>query len=44
MFRANGLTVTYLKRTAIGGLTLDETLPEGACRALSEEEKEKIKA
>ena len=26
MFRVNGLSVTYLKRTAIGGLSLDETL------------------
>ena len=38
MFRVNGLQVTYLKRTAIGGLRLDESLAEGECREITEEE------
>ncbi|MBR0413441.1 MAG: 16S rRNA pseudouridine(516) synthase [Clostridia bacterium] len=38
MFRANGLTVEYLKRTAIGAVALDEMLAEGDCRELSAEE------
>ena len=38
MFRVNGLSVTYLKRTAIGGLELDGSLKEGECRELSDEE------
>ena len=42
MFRANGLQVEYLKRTAIGGLALDETLAQGACRELDESEVERI--
>ncbi|MBQ3431799.1 MAG: 16S rRNA pseudouridine(516) synthase [Clostridia bacterium] len=42
MFRVNGLAVTYLKRTAMGGLTLDESLAEGACRELTAEERKKI--
>lgn len=39
MFLAVGCTVIWLKRAAMGGLELDETLPEGACRPLSEKEK-----
>ncbi len=39
MFLAVGCTVIWLKRTAMGGLELDGTLPEGACRPLSEKEK-----
>lgn len=38
MFAAVGCTVIWLKRDAIGGLQLDETLPEGACRPLTETE------
>ncbi len=37
-----GKNVLYLKRCAIGGLRLDETLAPGACRELSEAEKELI--
>ena len=43
MFRANGYSVEYLKRTAIGNLELDENLKEGGCRQLSIEEVNKIK-
>lgn len=39
MFLAVGCTVIWLKRVAMGGLELDETLAEGACRPLSEKEK-----
>lgn len=42
MFRARGLTVTYLKRLSIGGLRLDETLAEGESRELSKNEKDVI--
>ena len=35
MFRVNGLSVEYLKRTAIGAVELDENLAEGACRELT---------
>lgn len=42
MFRANGLAVEYLKRTAMGGLSLDDSLAEGACREISEEERKCI--
>ncbi|MBE6818933.1 MAG: 16S rRNA pseudouridine(516) synthase [Ruminococcaceae bacterium] len=38
MFRANGLSVTYLKRTAIGAVALDESLAPGECRELRAEE------
>lgn len=38
MFLKHGITVNALHRTAIGGVTLDEALPEGACRYLTEEE------
>ena len=43
MFRVNGLSVTYLKRTAMGGLRLDEMLAPGACRELTAEELKMIK-
>lgn len=43
MFRVNGYHVEYLKRTAIGGLALDETLAEGECRMISAEELECLK-
>lgn len=39
MFLAVGNEVTWLKRYAIGALQLDETLPEGACRPLTDQEK-----
>ncbi len=38
MFASQGATVTKLRRIAIGGLSLDETLPEGACRELTPQE------
>lgn len=38
MFLVNGLHVTYLKRTAIGSLKLDESLEEGMCRRISQNE------
>ena len=38
MFQAIGLTVTYLKRVSMGSLVLDEDLPEGRIRELTEEE------
>ena len=38
MMLARGLRVTYLKRTAIGGVRLDESLAPGAYRELKEEE------
>jgi len=37
-----GKNVLYLKRCAIGGLLLDETLVPGACRELTDAEKELI--
>jgi 16S rRNA pseudouridine516 synthase len=39
MFAAVGCHVTWLKRYAMGGLVLDEDLPEGQCRPLTEAEK-----
>lgn len=39
MFAAVGYHVEWLKRTAMGGLQLDETLAEGACRPLTVEER-----
>ncbi|MCI5882612.1 MAG: 16S rRNA pseudouridine(516) synthase [Clostridiales bacterium] len=42
MLKAVGCYVVYLKRIAIGGLTLDETLQPGEYRKLTEEEKRKI--
>lgn len=38
MFEAVGEKVTYLKRTAIGGLGLDQVLKLGQCRELADEE------
>lgn len=38
MFRVNGLSVVYLKRTAIGGLVLDASLKEGECREINAQE------
>ena len=38
MFRAVGLTVTYLKRLSMGGLVLDRELKKGEYRPLTEEE------
>lgn len=38
MIRHFGAKVVYLRRTAIGGVPLDETLPEGAYRELNEAE------
>ncbi|MCR5207588.1 MAG: rRNA pseudouridine synthase [Eubacterium sp.] len=42
MFKKHGITVTALKRTAIGGLSLDEKLGEGGCRYITADELEKI--
>ncbi len=39
MFTAVGYHVEWLKRTAMGGLNLDESLKEGECRPLTVEEK-----
>ena len=39
MFAAVGCHVEWLKRVKMGGLSLDETLEEGACRPLTPEEK-----
>ncbi|MCU6761272.1 Ribosomal small subunit pseudouridine synthase A [uncultured Roseburia sp.] len=43
MFQAVGLSVLYLKRISMGSLTLDESLPPGAYRMLTEEEIKKLK-
>lgn len=42
MFAADGVHVTYLKRTAIGGLALDPSLREGEARYISEKELKQI--
>lgn len=42
MFEAVGKKVTYLKRLSIGNLQLDESIPLGKYRELSEEEIKKI--
>ena len=39
MFGAHGIGVLSLCRLSIGGLTLDENLPEGECRELTDDEK-----
>jgi 16S rRNA pseudouridine516 synthase len=44
MFAAVGCHVIWLKRYAMGGLVLDETLAEGDCRPLSVDEKLSILA
>lgn len=38
LFEVIGLTVTSLQRLQIGGLTLDDSLPEGSFRLLTDEE------
>lgn len=43
MFQAVGLTVIYLKRISMGSLNLDETLPEGEIRKLTDEEVARLK-
>ena len=43
MLKAVGNEVVYLKRTAMGGLLLDENLPSGSYRELTEEEMRKMK-
>lgn len=43
MFEAVGKKVTYLKRISMGSLVLDETLPVGECRPLTEEELTQLK-
>lgn len=42
MFGVLGLGVDWLKRTGIGGLSLDEQLPEGGCREILHKERDKI--
>lgn len=42
MFHALGCEVTYLKRTAIGGLKLDYRLSLGECRLITDDEKAQI--
>ncbi|WP_214630044.1 pseudouridine synthase [Paenibacillus agaridevorans] len=44
MFHAVGKTVLTLKRLSMGPLTLDESLPEGVYRELTDEEVEGLKA
>lgn len=43
MFAAVGSKVTYLKRISMGPLVLDETLPQGAFRELTEPELEALR-
>lgn len=42
MFQARGKNVLQLKRLKIGGLALDDTLPEGDCHLLTSEETQAI--
>ena len=42
MFASTGNKVLDLKRVKMGGLSLDESLAEGECRLLSDEEVEAI--
>ena len=42
MFEAVGKKVIYLKRLSMGTLHLDETLPKGGFRALTEQEIKKL--
>jgi len=44
MFKSVGKEVVYLKRMSFGPLKLDEALPEGQYRELSEEEMEMLRA
>lgn len=43
MFEAVGKKVVYLKRVSMGPLMLDETLPEGSYRELTEDEVEQLR-
>lgn len=43
MFEAVGKTVVYLKRLSMGPLALDENMPAGACRMLTEEEQKRLR-
>ncbi len=43
MFKALGCNITYLKRTAFGEIELDNSLKEGECRKLNENEMKYIK-
>lgn len=43
MFNAVGMNVLYLKRLSMGNLVLDEALPRGSCRCLTEKEIETLK-
>ena len=43
MLKEVGCYVVYLKRTSIGALKLDETLPKGQYRELTEEELERLR-
>lgn len=43
MFMVLGMTVTYLKRVSFGPIKLDETLPKGSFRPLTEAEIEALK-
>ncbi len=43
MFETVGKTVVYLKRLSMGPLALDENLPAGACRLLTEEEQKRLR-
>ena len=43
MFKAVGMEVIYLTRLSMGGLVLDEALPCGSWRRLSEGELELLK-
>ena len=43
MFKKHGIEVLELKRTKIGALPLDESLREGECRYITQNELEKIK-
>lgn len=43
MFHAAGCEVIYLKRLTMGSLSLDESLPEGSYRRLTEEEIRRLK-
>ena len=42
MLKAVGCEVTYLKRIAMGAISLDKNLPCGCYRELTEEERKKI--
>ncbi len=44
MFEAAGKKVVYLKRVSMGPLKLDESLPEGSYRELSDEEVELLRS